>query len=159
MADQKVPTFNSTGGNISIIETVSPFEEIELQFVPDKIKWTGNLKSAPIEVPNTDVDFNHVTGSRETISFDAEFFSRDIEQAVEVTRRVKWLMSLQKLPKRTVIIDWGDMFDDRVWIAQRVTSNLSLFLSQSNYNPKKAIVSLEFVLDYSDSVNLTRMRD
>jgi hypothetical protein len=143
--------FNTTNSELVIVELDSPFESIELQFVPDEISVPRKADLSRVQVVGRNNKLLHYTGGEETMPLKVEFYSDD-ENREDVIYKVDWLKSLcyndgDVARARKVKVIFGDLFPYHVWAVESVTPILSHFDNTKGWLPMRASVDIQFVMD------------
>lgn len=154
--------FNTTGNNIYIVETASPFERIAFQFMPENVQKQRSAKIATIDVVGRNNSRYQFTGGEDKLSFTLDFFS-DEESREDVKRKVNFLESLAMNdggvgPARNVKIVMGKLFRNEVWIVSSVDTSYSNFDNRFSYLPIRAQVKINLILDPSKNRRIKDVR-
>jgi len=143
--------FNNTQGKLYIVELVSPFDRVEIQFVPRELVPTRRAKLSRIGIVGRNNDLLHYTGGSDTLALALDFVS-DEENREDVIQKVDFLKSLamkdgNKGGFRNVKLVMGDLFRNEIWAIESVVPSLSHFDDDNNYLPIRASVVVNLILD------------
>jgi hypothetical protein len=137
--------YSTTEGKIYLVELESPFESLEIQFVPEEIVMNRTANVVDFAVVGRNNPLHQYTGGDEKMSLKLDFYS-DSERRDDVIKKTRWLESLAQN-------DAGR----RPQTLVKVT--LSMFDSAHGYLPKQAYVDLQLSLDTKVNIPKSDLRD
>ena len=139
---------NTVKGLIKLINASDPSDELELQFVPEKLEFERGLNIDEVSIIGRNLPYyQYISGSR---SFSVEIdFHTENEDGLDVLGKVRWLES--KTINETfqsglegLIIQMGEVFSDKIWIIKSLSYDLMDFDHLKNLAPQRAKVKLTF---------------
>ena len=141
----------TTNKQLYIVETVSPFSSIDIQFVPYEINNPRDAKLQNVTIVGRNDELMHYITGNEKLSLNLDFYAPH-DNVKEVNDKINWLKSLTMNDGysgkyRNVKIVFGDLFKNQVWVIKSVNPKMSHFSAADKWLPIRAAVQVEFMLD------------
>lgn len=161
--DFKPTRFNTTQEKIYIVETRSPFDRVEFQFMPVGMKVNRSAKFAAISPVGRNNDLYQYVGGNNTVQFEIDFFSDD-ENRKDVIQKCNFLQSLAMKdggfgPAPKVNIVMGEIFRGMTWIVNRVNVSYDNYDPNYNFMPVRAKVKVQMTLDTNRNLTVRDVRN
>lgn len=143
---------STTDNKLYIVELKSPFERLEIQFMPNEVPISRRANISDVQVVGRNNPLRHHTGGDKSLVLNLDFYSEEDDRQ-DVLRKVYWLESLTynngaNGPARTVKLVWGrQLFRKEIWLVNSVDIILSNFHSRYDMVPIQAQVSIELKID------------
>lgn len=154
----------TTDKQMFIIELISPFTALEIQFMPEVLQWNRNAEIQKVQVVGRNNPKHHYTSGQDTLGFTLDFYSDDKDRT-DVIRKIRWLKSLTMndgriAPIRNVKLAWGDtdLFKNEIWLVQNVNTSMSQFDSRFGMLPMQAYSEITLILDPEENRRLASAR-
>lgn len=141
----------TTKRELIIMELVTPFSYIEVQYVPAEINVPREAHMQNVTIVGRNDELMHYISGSERMSLTLDFHADDVNKD-EVYKKVNWLKSLTANDGyagkfRNVKIVWGDMFKNQVWAIQGVNPKYSHFSADNKWMPLRCSVQINLKLD------------
>jgi hypothetical protein len=153
----------TTNGQLFIVETVPPFQQIEIQFVPTSVSNPRNATFIGIEIVGRNDELLQYISGKEKLTLNLDFLSDDPSRK-DVYSKVNWLKSLTMNDGysgqvRNVKVVWGKVWKNLVWSVMSVNPDFSFFDDANDWYPIRAKVVVELQLDPSSNQTIKDMRN
>lgn len=148
--------------NLFIVELTSPFERLEIQYVPSEFSQPREADLSAIDVVGRNNPTKQWTGGNTSLSLQLDFYATD-EAREEVMRKVRWLQSLTYKSRDGIVpvvkLVFGSTFRDEEWNVKSVNPKFSNFHPAYNWLPCQAYVDIQFSLANTEDFNLETIRN
>lgn len=145
------------------MELESPFERLEIQFVPEEITMNRTANVVDFAVVGRNNPLHQYSGGDEKMNFKLDFYS-DTANRSDVITKTRWLESLAQndagnRPQTLVKLVWGDLFKRSKWVVNSVKVTLSMFDKRYGFLPCQAYVDMQMSLDTKVNIPKSDLRD
>jgi len=132
---------------------------LNIQWVPENVNVSRNTDNQAVKVVGRNNPFYHYTSGETLLSMTLDFYSA-AEDSPEVIRKCRWLESLSmnngsEEPPENVILIWGELFKDEVWIVKNVNYQLGNFNKEFGFLPQQAYVDITLALDPDENTKVS----
>lgn len=137
-----------------ICELKDSISSMSFDYVPDKITHNTSGKYQEIDIANRSHPIHLWFSGSDTISFTLPLASATNDENY-VNQRARFLQSLTQ--GTDVVIGWGDLFEDYVWVLKSVDIEHSVFQGNANM-PVISAATLNLSMNPEKSVSIAARR-
>ncbi len=134
---------------------------LQIQYSPFTINYSRQAKVQSLAIVGRNSDVHQYTGGATKLSLSLDFYATD-NLRLSAKESIKWLESMQysneDAPPSRLKLNFGNLFQDEIWILQTMNATYSVFEAAFGWMPRYATANISLIRDESTNLFANNIR-